>query len=82
LKDPTSLVPIKRAIRLELVLEDLLASDNIDPRRLRNQVPHAVGQHGLILLLHSVTPVGVHEHAMDKGWDRRQSQGCSGDREL
>jgi hypothetical protein len=36
-KGPTSLVPIKRAIRLELVLED----DN-GPRRLRNQVPHVV----------------------------------------
>jgi hypothetical protein len=43
-KDPTSLVPVKRAIRLELVLEDPLAEDDIGPRRPRNQVPRAVRQ--------------------------------------
>jgi hypothetical protein len=35
-KDPTSLVPIKRAIHLELVLEDSLADDDIGPGRSRN----------------------------------------------
>jgi hypothetical protein len=43
-KDPTSFIPIKRAIRLEFVLEDLLAGDDIGPRRSRNQVPCAVRQ--------------------------------------
>jgi hypothetical protein len=31
-----SLIPVKRAIRLELVLEDRLADDDIGPRRPRN----------------------------------------------
>jgi hypothetical protein len=41
-EDPTSLVPVKRVIRLELVLEDPLVGDHIGPRRLRNQVPCVV----------------------------------------
>jgi hypothetical protein len=41
-EDPTSLVPIKRTIHLELVLEDPLVGDDIGPRRPRNQVPRAV----------------------------------------
>jgi hypothetical protein len=77
-KDPASLVLVKRAIRLELVLEDPLAGDGIGPRRPRNQVPHAVRQHDLILLLHSATLVGVHEHATDIGQDWRQCRGSSG----
>jgi hypothetical protein len=57
-EDLTSLVPVNRVICLELVLEDLLVGDDIGPRRLRNQVPRVVRQHGLVLLLHSATPVG------------------------
>jgi hypothetical protein len=80
-KDPMSLVLIKRAIHLELVLEDPLADDGIGPRRPRNQVPRIVRQQGLVLL-HSATPVGVHERATDRGRDRRQCQGSGGDGEL
>jgi hypothetical protein len=36
LKDPTCLVPVKTTILLELVLEDPIVGDNIDPRRSRN----------------------------------------------
>jgi hypothetical protein len=57
-EDPTSLVAVKRAIRLELVLEDPLAGDDIGPRRPRNQVSRAVRQQGLVLL-HSATPVAT-----------------------
>jgi hypothetical protein len=80
-EDPTSLVPIKRVIRLELVLEDPLVGDDIGLRRLRNQVPRAVRQQGLVLL-HSATLVGVREHATDRGRDRRRCQGSSGSGEL
>jgi hypothetical protein len=80
-EDPTSLVPVKRVVRLELVLEDPLASDDIGPRRLRNQVQRAVRQQGLVLL-HSATPVGVRERATDRGQDRRQCRGSGGDGEL
>jgi hypothetical protein len=80
LKDPMSLVPVKRAIRLKLVLEDLLAGDDIGPRRPMNQVPRAVRQQSLVLL-HSVTLVGVCKRATNRARDRRQCQG-SGDGEL
>jgi hypothetical protein len=76
-EDPMSFVPVKRAIRLEFVLEDPLIGDDIGPRRPRNQVPHAVRQQGLVLL-HSATPVGVHERATDRGRDQRQSRGSGG----
>jgi hypothetical protein len=69
-EDPTNLVPVKRASHLELVLKDPLAGDDIGPRRLRSHVPHVVGQQGLVLL-HSTMPVGVREHASDRGQDRR-----------
>jgi hypothetical protein len=76
------LVPIKRVILLEPVLEDPLAIDNIGPRRLRNQVPHVIRQQGLVLLLHSMMPVGVCERATDRGRDRRKCRGSGGSREL
>jgi hypothetical protein len=79
---PTSLVPVKRVIRLELMLEDPLTNDNIGPRRPKNQVPRVVRQQALVLLLHSVTPVGVRERATDRGGDRRQCRGSGGGREL
>jgi hypothetical protein len=80
--DPMSLVPVKRIISLELVLKDSLVGDDIGPRRPRNQVPRAVIQQGLILLLHSATLMGVHERATDRGWDRRQCRGSSDGGEL
>jgi hypothetical protein len=76
-----SLVSIKRAIRLELVLEDPLAGDDIGPRRPRNQVPRAVRQQGLVLL-YSATPVGVRERATNRGRDWRQCRGSGGGGEL
>jgi hypothetical protein len=72
--DSTSLVPIKRAIRFELVLEDPLTGDDFGPRRLRNQVPRDVRQQGLVLL-HSAMLVGIRERATDIGRDQRQCQG-------
>jgi hypothetical protein len=57
-EDPTSLVPVKRAIRLQLVLEDPPAGDDIGPRRLKNQVLCVVRQQGLVLLPHSAMTVG------------------------
>jgi hypothetical protein len=81
LEDPTSFISIKRAIRLELVLENPLTGDDIGLRRSRNQVPRAVRQHGLILL-HSVTLVGVRERATDRGRDWRQCRGSDDSGEL
>jgi hypothetical protein len=42
-KNPKRIVLVQRTIRLKLVLEDPLANHHIDPRRLRDQVPCAVG---------------------------------------
>jgi hypothetical protein len=75
-------VPVKRIISLELMLKDSLVGDDIGPRRPRNQVPRVVIQQSLILLLHSATPMGVHECTTDRGWDRRQCRGSGDGREL
>jgi hypothetical protein len=75
LEDLTSLVLVQRAICLELVIEDPLAGDDISPRSMRNQVPCAVRQQGLVL--HSATPMGVCECATKRGWDRRQCWGVA-----
>jgi hypothetical protein len=47
LGNPMSLVLIQRAIRLELMLEDPLASHHIGPRRLGDLVARAVGHQAL-----------------------------------
>jgi hypothetical protein len=41
-KNPSGLVPLKGAIRLEFVLEDPLAGDNIGPRRTGHKIPCVV----------------------------------------
>jgi hypothetical protein len=71
-KDPACLVPVQRAIRLELVLEDPLARHHIDSTWSWYQVPGVVGQQSLVLLFHSAAPVGVDERATDRGQGRRQ----------
>jgi hypothetical protein len=63
------LVPIKRTVSLKLVLEDPLAGDDVGPWRPWYQVPCLIGQQGLVLLLHSAPPVGVGEHATNRGGD-------------
>jgi hypothetical protein len=64
------------AVRLELVLEDPLTGDDIDPRRPGDQVPCVVGQQGLVLL-HSATLVGVHERATNRGRDQVNVRGAA-----
>jgi hypothetical protein len=80
-EDPMNLVPVQKAIRLELVLEYPLVSDDIGTRRPRNQVPRVVRRQSLVLL-HSTTPVGAHERATNEGQDRRQCRGSGGSGEL
>ena len=43
-KDPAHLVPLQGSISIELVLEDLLAGDDIGARRARNKIPSLVRQ--------------------------------------
>ena len=58
-KDPACLVPLKRAISLQLVLEDPLAGDDISPRGARNEVPSVVLQERPMFFFHSSPPIGV-----------------------
>jgi len=54
---PACLVALERTIRLVLVLENPLASHNVRSRWSRNEIPRAVGQESVELLLHSTSPI-------------------------
>jgi hypothetical protein len=58
LENLTSLVSVQRAICLELVLKDPLVRHHVGPRRSGDQVSRVVGHQGLVLLLHSASPIG------------------------
>jgi hypothetical protein len=60
------------------VLEELLVSHQIGPRWSQFQIFGDVRENGLVLLLHSVAPVGMGECATNRGPDWRQHQRSSG----
>jgi hypothetical protein len=71
-KDPMRLVPLERPIRLEFVLEDPLASDNIRPRRSRHEIPGVVCQKSTVFLFHSRSPIGIGQSTTEGLCYRRQ----------
>lgn len=52
-KDPACLIPFKRTIGVELMLEYPLACHNIGVRWPRNEIPGVVSNQSCILLFHS-----------------------------
>jgi hypothetical protein len=66
-KDPTGLVAVEGAIRVQLVVKNPLPGDHIGALSTWHQVPGVVGQQGRILLLHSATAVGVDEGGIKGG---------------
>jgi hypothetical protein len=57
-KDPTSLVPLQRAVRVELVLKNPLAGDNVEAKRARDNIPGNVGDKGRKLFFHGAHQFG------------------------
>jgi hypothetical protein len=68
--DPTGLVAIKGPVSTELVREDPLTGDNVGVLRLENQLPCPIANQGVVLFLHSRTPMGIDKHGMSGGGDR------------
>jgi hypothetical protein len=58
-KDLACLIPLKRTIDVELMLEYPLACHNIGMRWPRNEIPGVVSNQSCILLFHSSVPVGI-----------------------
>jgi hypothetical protein len=71
-KNPTSLVPFKGAIRVEHVLEDPFASDEVGANRMRDKIPSVVGDQNIIFFLHGTTSRRVSEGSTDGGGHRRE----------
>jgi hypothetical protein len=59
--DPSRLMPIKSSVRMELVLEDPLPSDDVGMARSRNKLPCLVALQGIELVLHGREPQRVTE---------------------
>ena len=71
-KNPTCLVPLEGAIRLKLVLEDPLPSDNIGPRRAMHKVPGVILKKSIVFFLHSWSPMGISKSATEGLRHRRE----------
>ena len=54
--DPTRLVALESAVRMELVLEDPLPGDDVGVTGSRNKLPRLVALQGVELLLHGCEP--------------------------
>jgi hypothetical protein len=62
LKDPVRLVSFQCVIRVELVLEDPFAGDDIRGSRLRNEILGVVGYQGIKFFFHCIAPNRIGEH--------------------
>jgi hypothetical protein len=71
-KDPTSLVPLHDAVKVELVLEDPFVGDDIGDNRMREKISSIVPDQSIILSLHGAVPGQVSEGGADGGGHRRE----------
>ena len=74
------LVPLEGAIRLKLVLEDPLPSDNISPGQTGHKIPGVVLQESTVFFLHSRSLIGISKSAMKGLWHRREWHSMVGSR--
>jgi hypothetical protein len=71
-KNPTSLVPVQGAIRIELVLKNPLAGDDVGANRTRDKISCVFGDQGSKLFFHDAMPVQIGKGGVDEGGYRRQ----------
>jgi hypothetical protein len=71
-KNPASLVPFHGAIRIELVLENPLAGDDVGANVARDKILGVVGDQGSKFFFHNTTPIWIDEGDADGGGHRRQ----------
>jgi hypothetical protein len=69
-KNPASLVPFQGAIRIELVLENPLAGDDVGANGVRGKIPGVVGDQGSKFFFHGATPIWIDEGDADGGGHR------------
>jgi hypothetical protein len=71
-KDPVSLAPFQRAIRVKLVHENPFVSDDIGANGVRDKILGVVGDQGSKLFFHGTTPVWIDDGDTNGGGHRRQ----------
>jgi hypothetical protein len=69
-KNPASLVPFQGAVRIELVLENPLASDDVGANGARDKILGVVGDQGSKFFFHGTTPIWIDEGGADGGGHR------------
>jgi hypothetical protein len=69
-KDLVSLVPFQRAIRVELVLKNPFASDNVGANGARDKISGVVGDQDNNFFFHGTTPVRINESSTNEGVHR------------
>jgi hypothetical protein len=69
-KDPTGLVVIKGPVSTKLMRETPLAGDNVGALRSGNQLPGSIADQGIVLFLHSHTPMGIGKHSTSGARDQ------------
>jgi hypothetical protein len=74
-QDPTDFIVVKRTIRLELVLKNPFASDNVGVGSREHKSPRVVGEESAILISHGREPVRVFESTSNGLQNRRGSSG-------
>jgi hypothetical protein len=70
MKDPMSLVLLQGVIRVELVLKDPFAGDDVGTNKTRDKIPSVVGDQSIIFFMHGTTPGRVGEGGTDGGGHR------------
>ena len=73
-KHPSSLLPLKGSINMELVLEDPLARDDVGVRRARYELPGVVLQKCLVFRFHCSPPIGIGKGAAEPPRNWRQGR--------
>jgi hypothetical protein len=61
-----SLIPVYGAVRIEFVLENPLAGDDVGANGTRNKIPGVVGDQDSKLHFHGAIPVWIHEGGADR----------------
>jgi hypothetical protein len=66
-KEPASHVSFQRAVRVELVLENLFIGDDVGSNGTRDNIPSVVGNQGSELFFHGASLVWIDEGGVDGG---------------
>jgi hypothetical protein len=78
MKNPTSLVPFQGAVGIELVLENLVAGDNVGANGVRDKIPGVVGNQDSKFFFHGAVPIQIDEGGMEGGGHRQHGRCRSG----